>query len=345
VRARFALLLILFLLTACTLGTSGIPAEPGVTSTPAPSATPKPTVGPTPTLPPPLVVLLIPADLNQDDSKAYQKAVYDLAQAAGMRFQVLNKLTAQDLQLEPNLKVVIALPPDPGIAALAAAVPQAQFLAVSIPGIQAGGNVSVLGDTSTRPDQVAFMAGYIGAQVTGDFFQIGALVKKDSPEAAAIETAFKTGRTYFCGLCMPTDFYTPYIYPAFSEVLADAKPGEYNAYADMLIIQKKVNTIFIPSGLDTPELLKYLSTVGAYMIGTQSPDNRPSGWIVTLQPDYLEALKAAFPDLVAGQGGKTFSAPLAFTDINPELFTPGKQADARKVLDDLLKGYIGTGVK
>ena len=81
------------------------------------------------------------------------------------------------------------------------------------------------------------------------------------------------------------------------------------------------------------------------MIGTQSPSTSVSGWVVTLQPNYLEAMKAAFPELVAGQGGKAFPAPLSFDNANPDLFSVGKQNNARQVLNDLLSGFISTGVK
>jgi hypothetical protein len=341
VRPFLAFLLVLILLTACT--STATPAAPDVSSVPLPTSTPQPTAGPTPTLAPPLVLLVIPADLNEEDSQAYQAVVYDLAQSVGYRFQVRNKLTEADL--EPALKMVIALPPDPGLAALAAAAPQAQFLAVNIPDIQAGGNLSVLGNESARADYVAFMAGYIGAMVTEDFFQVGAMLKKDSPESPVIQKALATGRTYYCGRCLPIGWYTQYTYPAFIEVPADAKPAEYNAYSDFLILQKKVETIFIQPGLDTPELLQYLSSVGMLMIGTQTPAKKVNGWVVTLQPDYLEALKTVFPELAAGKGGKTFPAPLSLTDANPDLFSPGKQIDARRVLDELLKGYIATGAE
>ena len=71
----------------------------------------------------PLAILVLPADMAQKDKDSYQTLVYGLTQAKGMRFQVLNTLTADDLALVgPGLKVVIALPPDPGLAALTAAV-------------------------------------------------------------------------------------------------------------------------------------------------------------------------------------------------------------------------------
>ncbi len=341
-RRFLAFFLTLALLTACA-SSPETSVSPDATSVPQPTATLEPTPGPTPTLAPPLVILILPADLNDEDSQAYQAVVYDLAQSAGYRFQVRNQLTASDL--EPALKIVIALPPDPGILALAAAAPQAQFLAVNIPDIQPGGNISVLGNESARADYIAFMAGYIGAMVTEDFFQVGAMLKKDSPESPVIQKALTTGRTYYCGRCLPIGWFTQFTYPAFIEVPADAKASEYNAYSDFLVIQKKVETLFIQPGLDTPELLQYLSTVGVLMIGTQTPTKKVNGWVVTLQPDYLEALKSAFPQLAAGQGGRAFSAPLSFTDANPELFSPGKQMDARRVLDDLLRGYIDTGAQ
>ena len=332
--------LILAVLSACA---PAAPTSQSPDASPAPTETLRPTAGPTPTMPSPLAILLIPADLNEDVSRNYQSAIYDLAQAAGLRYQVRNVLSVEDLALEPNLKVVIALAPDPGLSALAAAAPQAQFLAVNIPDISPGGNISVLGGEGIRADQQAFMAGYIGALVTDDFFEVGAILRKDSPESAIIQKAFGTGRTYYCGLCRPIGLYTPFEYPAFIEIPGDAKPSEYTAYADVLILQKKVATMFIQPGLDVPELLDYLTITGVLMIGTQTPHKPLSSWVVTLQPDYLKATIAAWPSLVAGEGGRIFPAPLTFTDINEELFSVGKQRLAEETMQAMFEGFISTG--
>lgn len=333
-------ILILAVLSACA---PAAPTSQSPDASPAPTETLRPTAGPTPTMPSPLAILLIPADLNEDVSRNYQSAIYDLAQAAGLRYQVRNVLSVEDLALEPNLKVVIALAPDPGLSSLAAAAPQAQFLAVNIPDITPGGNISVLGGEGIRADQQAFMAGYIGALVTDDFFEVGAILRKDSPESAIIQKAFGTGRTYYCGLCRPIGLYTPFEYPAFIEIPGDAKPSEYTAYADVLILQKKVATMFIQPGLDVPELLDYLTITGVLMIGTQTPHKPLSSWVVTLQPDYLKATIAAWPSLVAGEGGRTFPAPLTFTDINEELFSVGKQRLAEETMQAMFEGFISTG--
>jgi hypothetical protein len=337
VRARFAFLLILILLTSCA---TGAPGAGDATSTPAPTASPVPTAGPTATLPPPLVILVVPVDMNEKESKAYQKEVYDLSQAQGYRFVVLNKLTNADL--EPTLKIVIDLAQDTDLASLAAAAPQTQFLAIKIPGIQPGGNISVLGGEATSIDKVAFMAGYIGATITQDY-HTGALVRKGSSDADTIINAMKAGQQFFCGLCNP--YAGPFEeYPLVQDVPEDAKPSEYGAYADILI-RRKVDTLFIQPGVDVPELLQYLQSVGVLMIGTQTPSKAVNGWVVTLQPNYLEAMKAAFPDLVAGQGGKAFPAPLSFNDANQDLFGMGKQNNARDVLERLLNNEISTSIK
>jgi hypothetical protein len=315
------------------------PTDPN--ASPEPSATPQPTAGPTPTLPAPLVVLVLPAETDAERSKEYQTAVYNLAQSAGYRFQVLPKFTSEDMALVRNLKIVIAMPPDPGVAALAASAPDVQFLTIGIDGIKAGGNVSVLGGNSLAIDKIAFMAGYIGAMLTENF-HTGVILRKGSPDAEKISTAFRAGQIYFCGLCNPT--VPPFKdYPLRMDIPEDAKPKEYTAYADLLI-RDKVDTMFLQPGMDTPELLEYLPTVGVLMIGTKSPIKKPGVWIVTLQSDYMAALKTAWPDLVAGKGGQDFPAPLAFTDINPDLFSPGKQILAQKVLDDVLAGLISTEI-
>jgi hypothetical protein len=278
--------------------------------------------------------------MNEAQSKAYQKAVYDLSEAQGYRFVVLNKLTPADL--EPALKIVIDLSPDADIAALAPTAPQAQFLAINLPGIKPAANVSILGGEATSVDKVAFMAGYIGAAITQDY-HTGVLVRKGSPDAVAIQNGMRAGQQFFCGLCNP--YVGPFEeYPLVQDIPQDAKPSEYGAYADLLI-RRKVDTMFLQPGIDIPELLDYLQTVGILMIGTQTPAKTVSGWAVTLQPNYLEAMKAAFPDLVAGKGGKAFPAPLSFNDANTDLFSVGKQNNAHQVLTDLLGGFISTGVK
>ncbi len=185
-------LIILFVVIAVVLGGCG-GKQPSATFTPVPTDTPlvPPTLTPAPSTP--LAMLVVPADLDPKTSDLYQKTVYDLAQASNMRFQVRNTLTPADF--EPGLKVVVALPPDPGLAALAAAAPQVQFLAINIPGITPGGNISVLGN-SARPDVAGFLAGYTAAMITDDY-RIGMLMPKDNPDALRALNAYAAGMVFY----------------------------------------------------------------------------------------------------------------------------------------------------
>ena len=331
-RLRIFILLIMIglVLSACA-GTSD-PAE-----TPIPTPTDTPVVPPTltPTPPIPLAVLVLPANMDAETSDIYQKTVYDLTQASGMRFQVRNTFTTADL--EPGLKIVIILPPDPGIAELAAAAPDVQFLSINIQGVSAGGNVSVLGNNS-QSNIAAFLAGYTAAMLTDDY-RVGMLMPKDNNDAIQSFNAFANGRKFYCGLCRPY-FYLPWDFPQFLEIGAEQDVNDYDAFADILILQYQVRTIFIHPDIYTQDLVDYIGTTGTSMIGTTSPEQRPAGWIMTIQPDTIQAIQSAWPSLIAGEGGLTVQSPLGLSDIDPDLLPPGKQQDVQETLDKLQNGLI-----
>ena len=329
---EYVILLIIAVLVLSACAGTG---EPAALPTPVPTDTPvvPPTLTPTPTVP--LAVLVLPADMDTETSDIYQKTVYDLTQASGMQFQVRNTFTAADL--EPGLKVVIALPPDPGILELAAAAPDVQFLSINIPDVTAGGNISVLGSNS-QSNIAAFLAGYTAAMLTDDY-RVGMLMPKDNNDATQSFNAFANGRKYYCGLCRPY-FYLPWDFPQFLEIGAEQDVNDYDAFADILILQYKVRTIFIHPDIYTQDLVDYIGTTGTYMIGTTSPEQRPAGWIMTIQPDTIQAIQSAWPSLIAGQGGLTVQSPLGLSDIDPDLLPPGKQQDVQETLDKLQKGLI-----
>jgi hypothetical protein len=280
--------------------------------------------------------------MPSDQSSLYQTTVYDLAQQAGMRFQVRNALTVSDVSTEPGLKVVIALPPDPDLTGLAAAAPQVQFMGVSIPGLTAAANLSLIGTSGKPVDQQAFLGGYIAAMLSPDY-RVGILTQEDNPSALTAEAAFINGVHFYCGLCNPA-FAPFYGYPLHIEIPADVPEGQYPAYADGLA-RYMVEVAFVYPEIATPDLLDYLYQKDILIISETLPseDLRP-GWVVSIQPEVISAIQKIFPDLVAGQGGQNLSTPLLLTDINPDLLTEGKQRLVEEVLNDLQAGFIDLGV-
>ena len=342
-RAKFFFLIIVIatVLSACGSGTvAGTPTPvPTQTSAPRPAQSPTPVVS--------LAILIVPSNMDKTTSDLYQKTVYDLTQQSGMHFQVRNTLAPKDLP--PGVKVVIALPPDPGIAALAAAAPHAQFLAVDIPNIKAGGNISVLAGNSSV-DVPAFLAGYTAAMITNDF-QIGMILPKDNPDAQKAFVAFKNGMIFYCGLCRPFAYQSfcitnslQYCYPQAVEIPSSEDPSRYGGYANSLINTYSVNTIYVYPDVAVKSLMDYLGTTGIDLIGLSTPNPVPGGWVMTIRQDEVKAIQKAWPDLVAGKGGESVPAPLGIWDINSANLSPGRQRLVQQTLDELTAGQIATGV-
>lgn len=336
-------ILFLFLILTLLLGSCGSQETP----VPTPTIEPSPTITPTATPSVPLVILVVPADMDPALSNLYQSTVYDLAQSAGYHFQVRNTLTVADL--DPSLKMVVVLPPDPGIIALAAAAPQVQFLAVDLPGVAAIGNISVVA-TQARPDVVGFLFGYIAAMLTPDWgYSLGMIGPQGDTNAQVAFAAYKNGMTYYCGLCPKANPYA-YLdefgqiieYPQYIEIPTDEAVSSYTAYADYLYRRKKVSMIYVYPTIATPDLLGYIGSLGLLSITDTTPNPRPVYYVASLRPDLSKAIQLAWVDLLAGRMGITYQPPFSLIDIDTNLLTPGKQQQVEQVLAELLAGRIGT---
>jgi hypothetical protein len=325
-------ILIIVILSAC----GGSATETIAPPTAVPTITPLPTATMIPTPSTPLAILVLPADMDKTTSDLYQKTVYDLAQQSGFRFQVRNALSPADLA-DPTLKVVIVLPPDPGIASLAPTAPGVQFLAVNIPNLAPGGNLSVLAGDS-QVELPAFLAGYVAAMIS-DEYHIGMIIPKDNVDAQRAFNAFSNGKTYYCGLCR-TFYLTDIGYPTYMEVPADESPSNYGGYANMLINDRKVYSIYVYPSLADADFLSYVGTQGVFLIGTSMPDPRPGGWVMTIRPDTIKAIQLSWPNLIAGQGGVNVQSPLGIADVDTSILTAGKLRLAQETLDALLAGRI-----
>jgi hypothetical protein len=311
-----------------------------------------PTAGPTllpraptasPTASTPLVILLLPADTPQEQLNQYEKLIYDLSQANGMRFQVRNTLTPEDIAFEgPALKVVVVLPPDPNLAALTAAAPGVQFLAVGIPDLAPAANLSSVGAAGAPVDQQAFLAGYMAAMLAPEW-RVGILTLKDSPEGDVAWHAFTNGYHFYCGYCRNPNFTQPSLdYPIVIRIAADVPAAQYPAYADALANQYFVKVAYVFPGLATSDLLSYMAQSKMLVIGETLPDeeSRPH-WVASIRPDLISAIQKIFPELLAGQGGQIVPTPLFLSDVNPDLLSDAKLRLVQEVLDGLQNGSIG----
>ena len=335
------IILVILGLGACSSGKT--PDSPTVqplnaTATPTifqPSATPTPS--PTPQ---PRVVLLAPAGSDPQQKEALQTLLTDLAAQSGLDLQVLASASPADLT--PDVRVVVALHTDPGLTALATAAPQTQFLAVGIPGIQTGTNISVVETQGVRPDQQGFLAGYLASLVTTDW-RVGVLSTNDNPAGMAQRQGFLNGAIFYCGLCRPA--YPPFVqYPLYADLASGASASDQQAAADGLIVQG-VTTVYVAPGAGDSSLLEYLAGKGVNLIGSEPP---PAGisehWIATINGDWLTGVRQAWDRIMNNGPVSDLSVPLLIGDRNETLFSTGRQRLAEQVRNELASGAIDTGV-
>jgi hypothetical protein len=247
-----------------------------------------------------------------------------------------------DADFEADVRLVVALTPDPGVASLAAAHPGTQFLALGAPGLEPMENLSVSGAQGERPDRQGFLAGYLAAVITPDW-RVGVISRSDTPSGLAAQGGFVNGSIFYCGLCRPA--YPPFFqYPVVAGVVGGAGPADQQAAADALI-SNAVQTAYVAPGAGDESLLGYLAEAGLAIIGSAPPPPQiQSRWVATIQVDWAAAVRAAWPQLVSGDGGLVLEGVLQFTNRNEDLFSPGRQIYVERMLEDLLDGYIDTGI-
>lgn len=295
---------------------------------------------PTPTTSPNGVVLLAPAGSDPAFSLEIQDLLMELSAQDGLEFETRTEFDR--VELDPTVRIMVVLPPDPGLANLAAANPDVQFLAVGIPDLKAAGNLSVIDVEAGLPDQQGFLAGYLASVITSDW-RVGVISRSDTPAGKAARLGFMNGVIYFCGLCRPA--YPPFVqYPIAVDISGSSEQAAQQAAADQLIANA-VQTVFIGPEAGDLVLLEYLSQAGLNMIGSGSPpDSLRPNWVASIRSDPAEAVRQIWPDLAAGKGGSLLKAPLAISNVNPELLSEGRQRLVEQMLSDLVEGYIDTRV-
>lgn len=307
-------------------------AAAGPESPPATATLPEPTHTPAP--PPELVILVSPPGTDIPQVQALETILAEAAASKGMEFKILPALSAAEVP--PELKVAVYLSPPPDLMDVVRAAPQTQFAVISQVDLEEASNLSVI---RQRPEQAAFVAGVAAVVIAYDWRSAG-LLPSDSTLGAAYEDLFRNGGRYFCGICNP--FFAPHV--RFPLTAALPSGGDFNAWraaVDELLLNV-VYVVYVAPEVASPELLNYLAVEkNLVLLGGQTPPDvvRPR-WAATITSDTLTPLQELLPALLAGEGGKVIPASLIFTDVQPALFSPGRQMLVERIRDELLEGWI-----
>lgn len=336
---------LLLLLSACSAPATATPMVTDSGVTPAPtspesSTEPMESSAEPPTPAPNRVILLALPGADASRVTALQETLAELADQEGYSFEKQDSVASVDL--DDTIALVAALPPDPAIVNLAMANPQVKFLALDIPGVQAEGNVSVIASDGGRPDQQGFIAGYLAAVVTQDW-RVGVISDPSTLSGKAARNGFGKGVVFYCGLCRSA--YPPFVqYPLFVDLAQDAGDTEQQAAIDTLLANA-VKTVYVASGAGSPALFEGLAQAGLQIIGHGVPPAQAAGqWVASIELDEVGALRQLWPRLMAGEQALYLQAPLTLTARNPLLFSIGRQRLVEKMMEELLAGYVDTGI-
>lgn len=315
--------------------------QPQETTLPIPVATD--TLAPTPTATaiPGRVVLLAPPEADPALSATIEPILADLAGQAGLDFEVRSVLDVADF--DPGLRLVATLPPSVDLAAMSAANPSVQFLALGEgTDLQPSQNLTLIAPQGERPDQQGFLAGYLAAVITSDW-RIGVISPVDTTAGLAVQNGYMNGMVFYCGLCRPA--YPPfYEYPLLAGAAASAGEAEWQAAADALIANA-VETVFVPAGVGGEALLRYLAQAELKIIGgIEPPVDIQMQWVATITMDWEGMIREVWPDLINGVGGRSIPARLQLAHRNETLFSVGRQQFIERMMDDLAAGFVDSGV-
>lgn len=308
------------------------------------SPTITPTITPTQTPQPPLVVLIAPPSSDPVLVDNLQSLLSELATQAGLQFNLTQTFTATDFSTN-DIRIVFSLPPDPGIAEMAAAAPNTQFVAIGIPGLQASSNISLISTSVSRPDQAGFLAGIIAATTTDDF-RVGVIYPSETALGKAARRGFSKGVSFYCGLCQPVNPPYPLSnYPLFYELPAAAVQLDWDA-AIVYFNEWQVKTIYITPDLTDIGLSEYLAKADFQIISHGTPANSlQDKWTASIGTgDALQMVQSHWEDFLSGKGGFTIEAPIEISFANESRLSPGKRHFIDGILSDLSDGYIDTGV-
>lgn len=270
------------------------------------------------------------------------EALDSFARERAWSFQTSFDLTGSDEFVNPFLIVVAG--GDNDLGDLIESLSDTFFILVGIDGAVPSGRVAVIGPYGMRPDQVAFINGYISALVTSDW-RTGILASSESGPSMAEQIGYRNGVTYFCGLCRV--ILPPFgDYPASVSMTTPDENGLLAAYEQLT--SQAVQTVTVSHQIPASSLdvaFRDPSTANALWIGPEAPAGEfRDRWIATVLPNPMLALPMALTRLEAGDELVSLAMTFDVRDVNSELLPEGKLEHVLQIIRDLEQGIIDTGV-
>jgi len=300
------------------------------------TATPELTPEPLPLITADMVLWTPPnADFSQAQTLAPDLAAY--AAANGLALEQREQLSAEELG--PAVRLVVALSSAAEINALAAAAPDTQFLAVSVPDAQVSANVHSLNTSSSTLEERAFLAGYLLGMVIPDY-RVGVISQAGTPEGIKTFDSFSVGARYFCGLCN-SRFGPILFYPKGAQITDPGNPGDWQAAADLLLANT-VKGVFIQPEVSSAELVNYLQAAGVQLVGIsgQAGYNASPLWLGLFGSDLSADAVILAARLLQGEQVGAVRTGITLTHINADVITEGKQRLFDVTVQDVQSGLV-----
>lgn len=323
----FSAFLSLLWLAACV----GQPQPtPDATAAALTNVPPTPTAQPSPTALPPAAWLIAP---ESADAALVEQVNSVLANQNGLTVSSFPQFTAPDAAA--NLQLAIFIESGADVAALAASLPEVQFVAIGANLPAASANLSVI---DAQLAERSFLLGYIATLVAPDF-RSGALLVDSDPDLALKQDSFMNGGRYLCGRCIPV--YTPLVvFPQTATVSASADAAGLQSAFDTFN-QNRFEVLSLPAQVLQPDFLAYLSSQNVLLLGLQAPpDDYLPRWVVTVQADVATPLAGLLPTLLNGEGGQSAKAELSLANVNEAYLTAGKLSMVTEIIAEIQDGWI-----
>ena len=269
-------------------------------------------------------------------------AVEKLSEEQGWEFQAY--LDSPDQELLEHAALIVVFGGDADLTGLIEANPHAMYILVGVPGASPGDRVAVIGPEGMRPDQIAFLSGYISALTTFNW-RVGVIGVGVTGAGQAALRSFINGGVFFCGLCRPS--YAPFPeYP--TSVNVPASDGENIVLGLNQLRELGVTTIGVTHEFSSGAIdlaIEEAKTDQFLWIGTNPPVQEKQGqWIATVQPDPASVLGDILRRLLQGEVNIIAAMPLDVRDVNEAILTEGKLRVVLETRDALVLGTTDTGV-